>query len=250
MIDLHQPEWLLPEGVHAYYSGRRGGVSLAPYNGFNLGDHVGDLSESVAANRAALLDALPGVSGIQWLKQVHGVEVFQATADSLRIIPEADAAATTEAGVACAVMTADCLPVLFCDQSGDKIAAAHAGWRGLASGVLLNTLKEFSDASQVSAYLCPAIGFEAFEVGPEVKGAFPDAPETCFRNGEGDRWYADLFELARWQLIRAGIGSVHGGGICTFEDESGYFSYRRDGVTGRQVSLIWKASNLPRFQTG
>jgi copper oxidase (laccase) domain-containing protein len=106
---------------------------------------------------------------------------------------------------------------------------------------LLNTLKEFSDVSQVSAYLCPAIGFEAFEVGPEVKGAFPDAPETCFRNGEGDRWYADLFELARWQLIRAGIGSVHGGGICTFEDESGYFSYRRDGVTGRQVSLIWKA---------
>ena len=241
MIDLHEPEWSLPEGVYAYHSGRRGGVSLAPYNGFNLGDHVGDLPESVAANRATLLDALPGVSGIQWLKQVHGVEVFQATAESLRIIPEADAAATTEAGIACAVMTADCLPVLFCDQSGDKIAAAHAGWRGLASGVLLNTLKEFSDASQVSAYLCPAIGFEAFEVGPEVKAAFTDAPETCFRNGEGDRWYADLFELARWQLIRAGIGSVHGGGICTFEDESGYFSYRRDGVTGRQVSLIWKA---------
>ena len=241
MIDLHQPEWALPEGVHAYYSGRRGGVSLPPYNGFNLGDHVGDLPEAVAANRATLLDALPGVSGIQWLKQVHGVEVFQATADSLDRIPEADAAATTEAGIACAVMTADCLPVLFCDQSGDKVAAAHAGWRGLASGVLLNTLKEFSDASQVSAYLCPAIGFEAFEVGPEVKAAFSDAPETCFRNGERDRWYADLFELARWQLTRAGIGSVHGGGICTFEDESGYFSYRREGVTGRQVSLIWKA---------
>jgi len=236
MIDLHQPDWPLPDGVCAFYSGRRGGVSLPPYHSFNLGDHVGDQPDAVIANRAALLKALPGADRIQWLTQVHGIDIIKAPAEG---IPEADASVTAQAGVACAVMTADCLPVLFCNTEGTQVAAAHAGWRGLASGVLIETLAQFPDPSQVTAYLAPAIGPQAFEVGPDVCEAFANAPQECFQAGEGDRWYCDLFELARWQLRSAGIRAVYGGDICTFSDPQGYFSFRRDGTTGRQVSLIW-----------
>ncbi len=243
MIDLHQPEWRLPEGVHASYTGRRGGVSLPPYHGFNLGDHVGDLPEAVEANRAALLNALPGARAIQWLKQVHGIEVIKAAGTTVDRVPEADAVMTGEPGIVCAVMTADCLPVLFCDQKGTQVAAAHAGWRGLAAGVLLETLNTFEEPSKVSAYLCPAIGPEAFEVGPEVKAAFAEAPDVCFHKGHHDRWYADLYELARWQLMQAGVGEVLGGKHCTFSEPEHYFSYRRDGVTGRQASMIWIESS-------
>jgi len=140
-------------------------------------------------------------------------------------------------------MTADCLPVLFCDQKGTQVAAAHAGWRGLAAGVLLETLNTFEEPSKVSAYLCPAIGPEAFEVGPEVKAAFAEAPDVCFHKGHHDRWYADLYELARWQLMQAGVGEVLGGKHCTFSEPEQYFSYRRDGVTGRQASMIWIESS-------
>ena len=154
--------------------------------------------------------------------------------------PEADASSTTDRGIACAVTTADCLPVMFCDDAGERIAAAHAGWRGLAAGILLRTLRAFPDPQRVSAYLAPAIGPKAFEVGPEVREAFATAPEGCFRPGQGDRLFADLPGLARWQLRNAGIGSVFGGGQCTFSDSERFFSYRRDGRTGRQLSLIWK----------
>jgi len=236
MIDLHQPDWPLPEGVEARFSGRRGGVSVAPYNSFNLGDHVGDLPEAVDANRQALLKALPDAAQIQWLEQVHGTDIYQAPRFG---VPRADASFTKEAGVVCAVMTADCLPVLFCNREGSQVAAAHAGWRGLAAGVLLETLTTFDSPSDVTAFLAPAIGFDAFEVGPEVKAAFAGAPEQCFRAGENDRLYADLFGLARWQLERAGVGAVYGGGVCTYTNNDEYFSYRRDGVTGRQASLIW-----------
>jgi len=236
MIDLHQPDWPLPEGVEARFSGRRGGVSVAPYNAFNLGDHVGDLPEAVDANRQALLKALPDAAQIQWLEQVHGTDIYQAPRFG---VPRADASYTKEAGVVCAVMTADCLPVLFCNKEGTQVAAAHAGWRGLAAGVLLETLKTFPEPDRVTACLGPAIGPAAFEVGPEVKGAFAGAPSSCFRAGEGDRLFADLFGLARWQLKQAGIASVFGGGVCTYAKKDEYFSYRRDGVTGRQASLIW-----------
>ena len=132
---------------------------------------------------------------------------------------------------------------LFCDQKGTQVAAAHAGWRGLAAGVLLETLNTFEEPSKVSAYLCPAIGPEAFEVGPEVKAAFVEAPDVCFHKGHHDRWYADLYELARWQLMQAGVGEVLGGKHCTFSEPEQYFSYRRDGVTGRQASMIWIESS-------
>ena len=234
---------------HGFFT-RLGGVSTGIYESLNTGRGSDDAPDAVVENRKRVCTHL-GAHMLITPHQVHSAKAvyIKDQKDDMPAI-EADALATDQPGIALGVLAADCAPVLLADPLAGVIGAAHAGWRGLASGVLLNTLNEFSDASQVSASLCPAIGFEAFEVGPEVKAAFPDAPEICFRNGEGDRWYADLFELARRQLIRAGIGSVHGGGICTFEDESGYFSYRRDGVTGRQVSLIWKASNLPRFQTG
>lgn len=232
--------WPLPENINSVFSGRQGGVSLSPYDSFNLGDHVGDSPEAVAQNRALLLDALPGADCIQWLNQVHGSDVVEAEARNTSQVLTADAVTTTQIGVVCAVLTADCLPVLFCDSEGKRVAAAHAGWRGLAGGVLLNTLKCFDDPSKVSAYLAPAIGPTAFEVGPEVRDAFAWASDHCFAAGQGDRLYADIFKLARQQLEAAGIGAVYGGGVCTASAPEHYFSFRRDGVTGRQVSLIWK----------
>lgn len=233
-------DWPRPDHVGSAYSGRCGGVSLPPYDRLNLGDHVGDSPAAVAQNRSLLLNALPGVDRIQWLNQVHGSDVHEVDASSDCHVFTADAATTTMAGVACAVLTADCLPVLFCDADGKRVAAAHAGWRGLADGILLNTLKYFDDPSKVSAYLAPAIGPLAFEVGPEVRDAFAWAADDCFVAGHGDRLYADIFKLARQQLNDAGVGSVHGGGVCTVSSPERYFSFRRDGITGRQVSLIWK----------
>ncbi len=243
-MDLHRPDWPLPDGVHACFTGRRGGVSLPPYDSLNLGDHVGDAPEAVIANRTAVQRALSGIDRIQWLTQVHGTVVLDADANhgaegTESEAPVADASTSQQPGTACAVMTADCLPVLFCNSDGSRVAAAHAGWRGLADGILLETLKAFDDVSQVSAYLCPAIGPKAFEVGPDVRDAFASAPEECFKQGRGDRLFADLFGLARWQLEGAGVAQVYGGGVCTYEQSEDYFSYRRDGVTGRQVSLIW-----------
>ena len=239
-IDLFTPDWPLPDGVEARFSGRRGGVSQAPFNSLNLGDHVGDDPASVAANRALLVQSLPGDPTIQWLTQVHGCQVIHASGVQPDETPQADASMTTEPGIACAVMTADCLPVLFCDSRGEQIAAAHAGWRGLADGILLETLKAFPNPQEVSAYLAPAIGPAAFEVGPEVRTAFAEVPEAYFKPGQGDRLLADLAGIARWQLRNAGIGSVFGGGQCTFSDSERFFSYRRDGQTGRQINLIWK----------
>jgi YfiH family protein len=230
--------WPLPDNVKSVFSGRQGGVSLPPYDSFNLGDHVGDDDHAVTQNRALLLDALNGAESIQWLSQVHGNCVVEA-GDGSQVLT-ADAVTTIKAGVVCAVLTADCLPVLFCDNEGKRVAAAHAGWRGLADGILLNTLKCFDDPSKVSAYLAPAIGPTAFEVGPEVRDAFAWAGDDCFTAGQGDRLYADIFKLARLQLESAGIGAVYGGGVCTASAPEQYFSFRRDGVTGRQVSVIWK----------
>lgn len=239
-LDLFIPDWPLPDGVEARFSGRRGGVSQSPFNSLNLGDHVGDDPDSVADNRALLTQALPGGPSIHWLTQVHGCRVVHASGSQPADTPKADASITTEAGISCAVMTADCLPVLFCDSNGEQIAAAHAGWRGLADGILLETLNAFPDPLDVSAYLAPAIGPKAFEVGPEVRAAFVGAPDAYFQAGQGDRLLADLAGIARWQLRNAGIGSVFGGGQCTFSDPERFFSYRRDGQTGRQISLIWK----------
>ena len=230
------PDWPLPAGVAAAITTRLGGVSVSPYEHNNLALHVGDDASLVRLNRQRLWQQLPGVQGIQWLSQVHGTTVIRACGES--VVPQADAQFSDTPGLACAILTADCLPVLFCAADGSQVAAAHAGWRGLAAGILLNTLAAFPDPSLVRVYLGPAIGPAAFEVGPEVRQAFAWAPDHCFRAGRGDRVMADIYALARLQLLRAGVAEVAGGGFCTCSDER-FYSYRRQSQTGRMASLIW-----------
>lgn len=233
------PEWSLPAGVHALQTTRLEGASAAPYASFNLGDHVGDSPEAVAANRTKLARAWQMEPC--WLKQVHGIEVVDATATGT---PCADAAVSRTPGKACVVMTADCLPVLFASKQGDVVAAAHAGWRGLHAGVLEATLKAMrTPAEQVSVWLGPAIGPQAFEVGGEVREAFMQvdrAAASAFIPSQRDEhFYADLYLLACQRLVACGVSQIAGGGECTFSDEARFFSYRRQATTGRQASLIW-----------
>lgn len=233
------PDWPAPARVQALQTTRLGGVSPRPYDSLNLGDHVGDERPNVFANRQLLQQKIGGKP--LWLHQVHGLTVLDAgLADSGA---EADAAVAHESGLACAVMTADCLPVLFCDRAGTVVAAAHAGWRGLAAGILEHTVEKMgAPANQILAWLGPAIGPSAFEVGEEVRAAFvqqDDQADTAFvRKGEG-KYLADLYCLARQRLVAAGVDRIYGGGWCTFNDSSRFFSYRRDGVTGRMGSFVW-----------
>jgi hypothetical protein len=235
------PDWPAPSNIQALVTTRTGGVSQHPYESLNLGDHVGDLPDSVAANRAILRQHCP--SEPKWLKQVHGNAVAQA--DELHSPVEADASVAFRSATVCAVLTADCLPVLFCDRAGSCVAAAHAGWRGLAAGVLEACIAATQcEPEDILAWLGPAIGPEAFEVGSEVRevlvGDLPEA-ESAFRPGRSGKWLADIYVLARLRLARSGVTAVYGGGECTFTDDRRFFSYRRDGATGRMASLIWKA---------
>jgi hypothetical protein len=237
-----EPEWRMPPGVRALTTLRAGGVSGGPFASLNLGLHVGDDRGAVLENRARLARAadLPGEP--VWLKQVHGIHVCRATS-ATRGEPEADGAVTGERGVVCAVLTADCLPVFLARTDGSAVGVAHAGWRGLAAGVVEAVVRVLpgSDAP-VSAWLGPAIGPAAFEVGPEVHDAFVNRhPEDAagFRPGHGDRYLADLYALARARLSRAGVAAVGGGDCCTHDDDRLFFSHRRDGLTGRMASLIW-----------
>ena len=219
---------------------RLGGVSLPPFDTFNLGDHVGDDPARVAENRARLRAILPAEP--HWLKQVHGRAV--ACADGGTRNPQADAAFSRQLGAVCAVMTADCLPVLFCDEAGSVVAAAHAGWRGLAAGVLEATVAAMqSPADRIVAWMGAAIGPQSFEVGVEVRDTFvADLPDTvdAFKPGRSaGKWWADIYYLARLRLARIGVNRVHGGGHCTFTDRQRFYSFRRDGATGRMASLIW-----------
>ncbi|WDM59953.1 peptidoglycan editing factor PgeF [Pseudomonas sp. NEEL19] len=242
MSDLAQtllfPDWPAPASVRACVTTRLGGVSLPPYATFNLGDHVGDDPAAVAENRRRLREQF----AIQpaWLKQVHGLEVADANP---AVVAEADASCTSQPGIACTVMTADCLPVLFCDRAGTRVAAAHAGWRGLAGGVLEATLDRLALAPQeVLVWLGPAIGPQAFEVGLEVRDAFTAVhPEAARAFVEGERpgkLMADIYELARIRLAARGVSAVYGGGWCTVSDER-FFSYRRTPQGGRFASLVW-----------
>ncbi|MBI2305704.1 MAG: peptidoglycan editing factor PgeF [Rhodocyclales bacterium] len=235
------PDWPLPPGVRALQTTRCGGVSGAPWASFNLGDHVGDAPAAVAANRARLGAALP--APLTWLAQVHGVAVAMLD-EQPAAVPVADAAVARGAGKVCAVMTADCLPLLLCDRRGSVVAAAHAGWRGLVAGVIEATVAAMRvPAAELSAWLGPAIGPAAFEVGGEVRDAFVahDAgAAVAFTRGRGDRWFADLPLLARRRLATLGVGAVCGGDECTYRQADRYFSYRRDGVTGRMATLVWR----------
>lgn len=235
------PDWLLPANARACSSTRIGGTSLAPWDSLNLGAHVGDDPQNVQANRQRLVEELNLPSMPVWLEQVHGTDVLLLDGQpptSLR----ADAVYTREPGVVCAVMTADCLPVLFCSADGLEVAAAHAGWRGLCSGVLEATLNAFSAPAQdISVWLGPAIGPSAFEVGSEVRDAFctiDPAAGSAFR-AVGEKFYADLWMLATQRLNAAGVRNIRGGGDCTYTREEQFFSFRRDGITGRMASFIW-----------
>ncbi|QDE40804.1 peptidoglycan editing factor PgeF [Luteibacter pinisoli] len=242
MVDAWiRPEWPAPEGVETAVSTRQGpGVSLGPYGRLNLGLRSGDDLGAVAANRASVVTALGLPAAPLWLKQVHGTDVADA---SVAAVPEseADAAVARGPGQVLAILTADCLPVLFASADGQVIGAAHAGWRGLAAGVLENTLK-MMDAEGIQAWLGPAIGGRSYEVGEEVRDAFvahdPGAAEA-FEATRPGHWLCDLYVLARRRLAAAGITQVSGGGFDTFTDER-LFSYRRDGAqSGRFASLIW-----------
>jgi YfiH family protein len=234
-----KPDWPAPGSVQALVTTRTGGVSQPPYDSFNLGDHVGDDPAAVARNRKILRTFLPAEP--KWLKQVHGTIVTHA--DNLDAPIKADASVALATGTVCAVLTADCLPVLFCDRKGTRVAAAHAGWRGLAAGVLEASLTALqSDPDELIAWLGPAIGPQAFEVGEEVREVFVrDLPEaaTAFVPGQPGKWLADIYELAHLRLARAGVREVYGGGFCTYTDADRFYSFRRDKTTGRMASLIW-----------
>ena len=244
------PDWIdAPANVGALLTLRGGGVSLAPYDdgvsgshGFNLAAHVGDHPEHVHQNRALLRPHLPAEPA--WLTQVHGIRVVDAASAS--DAPEADASIATEPGVVCVTMTADCLPVLFCDARGTVVAAAHAGWRGLADGVLEATVAAMrtKGADDIVAWLGPAIGPQQFEVGDDVLHAFASRginPPGAFSPiaGETDKYLADIYALARTALAGVGVTRISGGGLCTVSDARHFYSFRRDKITGRMASLVW-----------
>jgi YfiH family protein len=238
--------WRPPAGVHAVFTTRLGGVSAAPWDSFNVATHVGDAPESVVANRKLLREKLRLPTEPAWLNQVHGVDVVDLdAAHPLAAPPTADASFTRAANRVCAIMVADCLPVLFASRDGQTIGAAHAGWRGLAKGVLESTVHAMGVApDELSAWLGPAISREYFEVGDEVREAFVNedvAASSLFtRNGRG-RWQADLPGLARRRLSALGVHDVSGGGWCTFAERARFYSHRRDGKGGRLAALIWKS---------
>ena len=239
-------DWPAPAQIHAGTSWRRGGISQGPYASLNLALHVGDDANAVAENRRRL--HLP--SEPLWLNQVHGQTVVAAgplLEQGSGQVSEADAAYTDRVGVICAVLTADCLPVLLCDRQGTRVAAVHAGWRGLAAGIIECTVDALNlPGDKLLAWLGPAIGPNAYEVGEEVRHAFvrenPDAG-TAFRPSRAGHWWMDMYQLARQRLTSRGVSAISGGDHCTWHEADNFYSYRRDGVTGRMATVIWIETN-------
>jgi YfiH family protein len=256
-VELITPEWEAPAEVRSVMTTRLGGVSVAPWQSLNVGVHVGDSTVAVLENRMRVRQEAQLPSEPVWLDQVHGTSVVVLDASSTpRTVtaeqlmqsarPRADAAVTRATGVVCAIQVADCLPVLFAARDGSVIGAAHAGWRGLASGVLDATVAAMDvPADQIVAWLGPAIGPGEFEVGDDVVAAFAatardaERERAAFVRKENGKWLCDLFTLARLRLAAMGITQVSGGGLCTVSDARRFYSYRRDGQTGRMAALIW-----------
>lgn len=252
------PQWPCPSNVSAVVTTRLGGVSASPYNSLNLGEHVGDDPNSVAANWQRVINALSLPEAPQLLQQVHGTTVVRlpplSPGSSSGDIPLksqcGDAVYTQQVGRVCTVLSADCLPILLCNRQGTEVAAVHAGWRGLAAGVVSNAVKTFqSSPGDLLAWLGPAIGPNHFEVGQEVFDAFSEqnswgsaAISACFspQPSQGKpRWLANLVDLAKLSLRASGVTRLFGGELCTYSEPQSFFSYRREGVTGRMASLIW-----------
>lgn len=258
-----RPCWPAPAGVRALSTTRAGGYSAAPWDSLNLGLNSGDDPALVRKNRALLRAALPAEP--KWLRQEHGVSVLvhpqtagnpaltgsgalpaSAACEPVADEPVADAQVASQPGQVCVVLSADCLPVLFCNRAGTRVAAAHAGWRGLLAGVLEHTVHALGGPpDQLMAWLGPAIGARAYEVGDELRAAFVRqdgaAAAACFQQ-QGERWLFDLYAMARHRLARAGVAAVSGGTFCTCHEPQRFFSYRRDGLTGRMASLVWLQS--------
>lgn len=236
-----KPDWPAPRHVHAVCTTRTGGVSQAPFDTLNLGDHVGDDPVAVADNRRFVAETLNLANTPLWLQQVHGVKVARHNVDNLGC--PADASVSFEKTEVCVVMTADCLPVLFCDRAGTRVAAAHAGWRGLCDGVLEETVRALGcEPTEILAWLGPAIGPQAFEVGDEVRAAFMahhQQAAAAFKPLSEGKWLTDIYELGRQRLAAMGVVAVYGGDLCTYTQQDLFFSFRRDGQTGRMASLIW-----------
>jgi YfiH family protein len=235
------PDWPAPGNVQACITTRQGGLSRGGYASLNLAGHVGDDPQAVTGNREILGKALGLPAQPLWLTQVHGCEVAQS--ESAPPGCEADAVCARTTGQVCAVLTADCLPLLICDRQGERVCAVHAGWRGLAGGVIEAAVERMERPGEdILVWLGPAIGPDAFEVGGEVRQAFlsQDAQAAnAFRAGRAGHWMADIYALARLRLAALGVGFVGGGNYCTVTDRERFFSYRRDGVCGRMASLIW-----------
>lgn len=236
------PDWPAPTRVKSLITTRSGGASVGPYASFNVGFSTADEARAVETNRSRLRAVLPAEP--KWLKQIHGPRVVAAEAVAGR--PEADASVAREPGVVCAIQIADCLPILFAEPSCSVVAAAHAGWRGLAAGVVENTVAAMQDAgvsaADIIAYMGPGIGPDAFEVGDEVRHAYVSrdaGTADAFRPHAPGKWLADLPALARRALSRCGVSAIYGGTLCTYSDPQRFYSYRRDKVTGRMVALIW-----------
>lgn len=240
------PDWPAPKQVKAYFSTRLGGISHPPYDCLNLGDHVQDKPDNVIANRQTFANAINLPVNLRWLYQVHGTHVAELPSKEEGDLP-ADAAFSKTLGQVCAVMVADCLPLLLCDPKRGEVAACHAGWRGLCAGVIEACVAKFSVPQDVMVWLGPAIGPKSFEVGSEVREAFIQQQaeaEMAFTQGaeqdkSQDKWLADLYLLARQRLASCGIQQIYGGDFCTYTDKERFFSYRRDGVTGRMAGVIW-----------
>jgi YfiH family protein len=241
------PNWPAPSNVKALQTTRIGGVSHIPYASLNLGAHVNDDANAVAKNRQLLSSYLP--SEPVWVNQVHGVEVIDAARSTC--LQNADASFTTQANVVCVTMTADCLPVLLCDKAGTVVAAVHAGWRGLCDGAIEAAVNKLPvENSEILAWLGPAIGPDAFEVGDEVRQQFMQhdhrAEQAFKRHGshkENQKWLCNMYLIAQQHLNKLGVTQIYGGSVnesfCTYTDEARFFSFRRDNVTGRMASLIW-----------
>lgn len=241
-IDATPVLWAAPKNIHALTTTRSGGVSTGPYKSLNLGDRVGDAPEAVKQNRALILDALRLPTEPTWLKQVHGLNVVDAESAQTGIT--ADGAFTNQRGVVCAILTADCLPIFLCDRRGTKVALLHAGWRGLAGGIIEAGVKAMNVRGvELLAHIGPGIGPGSYEVGDDVREAFeqqdPVAANAFLPRGKG-HWLADMYELAHMRLRSLGVDDITlDEDACTYRDSEKYFSYRRDGVCGRMASLIW-----------
>lgn len=244
-VNYLTPNWTAPANVHAAITLRSGGVSIGKFASLNPASHVNDNPEAVEKNRAIIKKILNLPSEPVWLQQVHSntvVNLDQAGFENLEGLAVADASFTAQSDVVCAVLTADCLPLAFCSKDGQKVAAVHAGWKGLLAGIITNTVAAL-ETNELLVWLAPAIGAEKFEVGGEVRDLFiakNPAFAVAFRPHLNGKWLADIYQLARIELANLGVTEIFGGEFCTVSDPERFYSYRRDNSTGRMATLIWK----------